>query len=127
MPRGWSGRFNPRDFARARQEQGERAAHLQPPGGAAARPVMEPVRERPDKKVQNLEPNRPEEWTLDGVVVGTMNREQCRVAELPVSATQKNRRVWGEYLRRMYPEDYTRRSKSIWFIINLVHNQFVCT
>ena len=83
VPRGWSGRFNQREFARARQEQGERAAHLQPPGRAAAGPLMEPVRERPDKKEQSPEPNRPEEWSLDGVVVGTMTREQCRVAELP--------------------------------------------
>ena len=35
-----------------------------------------------------------------------MNQEQCRSAQLPNSANGKSTRLWAEYLRRVYPEDY---------------------
>ena len=74
---------------------------------------MEPLRERPDKNFLNLESNRPEEWTLYGVVVRTMSREQCFAVDLPISATQKNRRLWGEYVRREYPDDYKGKGPNV--------------
>ena len=116
IPTGWHGRFQKRELDRARDSVNARSFQhvLQDSATGAASsgapppstPAMPPLRQRPDKKDQNLESNRPEEWTINGVVVGSMTREQCRDVNLPFSATLKIHRLWGEYLRRKYPDDY---------------------